>query len=78
MLVLHSIYKYNQLVGSCEQLIPTSFFHYCSESHCSLDLSTFGDSMTGPPEGVFRPDRAFSLVEEGSMVFCLRGVCDDD
>lgn len=34
--------------------------------------------MTGPPEGVFRPDRAFSLVEEGSMVFCLRGVCDDD
>lgn len=38
----------------------------------------FGDSMTGPPEGVFRPDRAFSLVEEGSMVFCLRGVCDDD
>lgn len=50
---------------------------------CPLILSRtkgdlFGDSMTGPPEGVFRPDRAFSLVEEGSMVFCLRGVCDDD
>lgn len=34
--------------------------------------------MTEPPEGVLRPDRAFSLVEEESMVFCLRGVCDDD
>ena len=32
----------------------------------------------GPPEGVLRPERAFSLVEEESMVFCLRGVCDDD
>lgn len=39
---------------------------------------TLGDSMTEPPEGVLRPDRAFSLVEEESMVFCLRGVCDDD
>lgn len=34
--------------------------------------------MMGPPEGVLRPERAFSLVEEESMVFCLRGVCDDD
>lgn len=38
----------------------------------------FGDSMMGPPDGVLRPERAFSLVEEESMVFCLRGVCDDD
>lgn len=34
--------------------------------------------MMGPPDGVLRPERAFSLVEEESMVFCLRGVCDDD
>lgn len=78
VLVQHSIDTYYQLVGSCEQSFPISSFHYCFDSHYSLDLSTFGDSMTGPPEGVFRPDRAFSLVEEGSMVFCLRGVCDDD
>lgn len=50
---------------------------------CPLILSRtkgdlFGDSMMGPPEGVLRPERAFSLVEEESMVFCLRGVCDDD